>query len=374
MTSEQDIDMADSTQDPRTVGADADGVQDNNNDNGPLDTGITSPSETSEPKDDTLTSSDTLTSTQGSCSLRSCYAPDVGCLDGNTSYDECDDWNGATEERDTEISGRRPAWTGRSLGATDLEVVAAHRRPRLVAVVGAHNAGKTTALATYFLAIRKGYRPVDDRFAGSFTLLGWHAITRHFDFPTSGSRSFPPHTSSAANRSPALLHLRLATQAGRHRDLLFTDVPGEWFEEWAVDISAVEGAQWIAERADLFVVMSDSDALSGNKRGLALNNYRMLASRVGSTADGRPVIPVRAKADIDVPSNIAERLQDVDNRLFGSEARPLSVLAKRGSVPLLEALDEAIKLALAPRHISPREHPRYRDPFLDFSSPRMVAA
>ena len=313
-------------------------------------------------------------SVQGGCSRGHCYAPDTGCLDGHASHDDCTHWGGGTEERGPETSGQRPTWTGHSLGATDLEVVAAHRRPRLVAVVGAAGVGKTTALATYFLALRKGHRPHGMRFAGSFTLLGWHAVTRHLGFPPSGSRGFPPHTTSSADRSPALLHLRLATPAGQHQDLLFSDVPGEWFEEWAIEASAAEGAQWIAERADLFVVMSDSGALAGADRGIACNNYNNIASRVSSAAGGRPVIPVRAKADIDVPLDIVERLRDVDLRLFGCEAQPLSVLAERGSVPLLGALDDVTGLVLAQRGFSPQVRQPYGDPFLDFSSLQMVPA
>lgn len=311
---------------------------------------------------------------KGRCARKHCYAPGTNCVDGHMSHNECTHWDGGTEEPAPGTLSQRPAWSGLSLGATDLEVVAVHRRPRLVAVVGAANAGKTTALATYFLALRKGHRPLDMRFAGSFTLLGWHAVTRHLGFPPAGSHSFPPHTTSSADRSPALLHLRLATQAGQHQDLLFSDVPGEWFEEWAYEASAVEGAQWLAERADLFVVMSDSAALAGTDRGSARNNYRALADRVKTAAGDRPVIPVRTKADIDVPPNIVQRLRDVDLQLFGREAQPLSVLAERDSVPPLRVLDDITGLALALRAFSSQRRQLHGDPFLDFSSPQMVTA
>ena len=313
-------------------------------------------------------------SAQGGCSRTHCYAPDTGCLDGHTSHDDCDHWDGGTAERAPGTPRQRPTWTGHSLGATDLEIVAGHRRPRLVAVVGAAGVGKTTALATYFLALRKGHRPLNMRFAGSFTLLGWHSVTRHLSFPPEGSRGFPPHTTSSADRSPALLHLRLAAPAGQHQDLLFSDVPGEWFEEWAFEASAAEGAQWIAERADLFVVMSDSAALAGADRGIACSNYRTIASRVSSAAGDRPVVPVRAKADIDVLPNIVKRLRDVDRQMFGREAEPLSVLAERGSFPPLEALDRITGLALARRGVSSPPRQPHGDPFLDFSSPRVVTA
>ena len=373
MTSDGPANVADSAQDPGADEVYGSNVPDRD-DGRSLEPDTSGLAEVLTPGDNEPVDSVGPVSAGGGCSRRHCYAPDIPCLDGNTSHGDCADWSGGTQARSPEISGQRPTWTGHSLGATDLEVVTSHRRPRLVAVVGASGVGKTTALATYFLALRKGHRPADMRFAGSFTLLGWHAVTRHLGFPPSGSRGFPPHTTSSAGRSPALLHLRLATQTGHRQDLLFTDVPGEWFEEWAIDTSAAEGAQWIAERADLFVVMSDSDALAGAERGIACSNYTNLAIRVSSAAEGRYVVPVRAKADIDVPSNIVERLRYVDRRWFGCESRPLSVLAERGSDPMLGALDYVTGLALAPRALSPQIRQTYGDSFLDYSSPLMSTA
>ncbi len=373
MTTERAGDAADSAQDP--VADEVGGSDVPARDHGrSLEPGASSRPDVLSPRGNEPVGSIQPVSAGGRCTRQHCYAPDMGCLDGNDSYRECSDWNGGTPAHVPELSGRRPTWTGRSLGTTDLEVVTAHRRARLVAVIGAAGVGKTTALATYFLALRKGRRPADMRFAGSFTLLGWHAITRHLGFPPSGSRRFPPHTTSSDVRSPALLHLRLVAQWGQRQDLLFTDVPGEWFEEWAFDASAVEGAQWIAERADLFVVMSDSDALAGPERGMACSNYSILASRVHSVADGRSVVPVRAKADIEVPPNIVERLRNIDRRLFACEARPLSALADRGSDPLLGALDYVTGLALAPSGLSPQGRQPYGDPFLDFPGPLRVTA
>ena len=306
----------------------------------------------------------------GECSHQDCDAPGSGCVDGSTHYDDCVHWTGQKGTHAPGNSGRRLAWTGSSFGTTDLEVVTAHRRVRLVAVVGAFAVGKTTALATYFLAIRKGFKPAGMRFAGSFTFLGWHAVTRHLAFPPSGSRKFPAHTTSAAGLSAAFLHLRLATQSGQHKDILFTDVPGEWFEAWAVEASAGEGAQWIAKHADLFVVMSDSAALAGPERGKTCNDYKMLANRVKSAAGDRLVIPVRAKSDINVRPDILNRLQDTNRYLFGREAQSLSALAQRGSMPQIEAFNEITESAVVPRSLSLQERQLYQDPFLDFTSPQ----
>ena len=308
-----------------------------------------------------------------SCSREHCYAPDAACVDGNSHYQDCDDWSGGAGARTAEPSGQRPTWSGHALGAVDLEVVTALRRPRLVAIAGAAGAGKTSALATYFLAIRKGHQPGGLAFSGSFTLIGWHSVARHLSFPPAGSRGFPPHTTSSGGRSPALLHLRLANPSGGHADLLLTDVPGEWFEEWAFDSSAASGAQWIAERADVFAVMSDSVALSGADRGVACSNYGALADRVSSVAAGRQAIPIRAKADVEVPDGIRSRLQGIDQRAFGMEAHPLSVVVAGQSQPVIGVLDDLVVAAVVPRLAKRQPRPAYGDPFLDMSSSEMTS-
>lgn len=310
----------------------------------------------------------------GTCARRHCFAPDAGCLDGNSSFHECGDWGGGSGQATADESGERPIWTGQSLGAVDLEVVTAVSRARLIAVVGAADAGKTSALATYFLAMRRGHLPGGLRFAGSYTLLGWHAVARHLGFPPSGSRGFPPHTTSSAGRSPALLHLRLATASDDLVDLLLTDVPGEWFEEWAYDSSTAAGAGWIADRADVFALLSDSVALGGPDRGVACSNYGTLAARVSSVAHRRPVIPLRAKADVAVPDEMLVRLEEIDRRSFGRTAAPLSVITEGAEPPDIAVLDDLVRTALAPRNLATPDRRRFGDPFLDLVSSEMATA
>ena len=312
-----------------------------------------------------------LTAPGSGCSRVHCFAPDTGCLDGSLEFADCHHWEAIDTAAANESAGERPPWSGHALGAVDLEVVTAPSRGRLVAIVGAPKAGKTTALATYFIRLRRGYRPSGYTFAGSYTLLGWAAVARHLGFPPAGSRSFPPYTTSAGERSPALLHVRLAKEGGPVSDLFLTDVPGEWFEEWAFDATSVNGAGWIADRADLFVVLSDSEALVGEDRGVARTNYIALASRVASETRGRPVIPIRAKADVEIPPEVDEDLARHDRRLFGSAARKLSVVSG-GESPLLEPLDELTRVALAPQRIKLPAASSTGNPFLDYRSAELA--
>ena len=148
--------------------------------------------------------------------------------------------------------------------------------------------------------------------------------------------------------------------------MYFTDVPGEWFEEWAFEANDAPGAQWIADRADLFVVLSDSDALAGPDRGLARSSYQALASRVSSVAGAREVYPVRAKADLSVPDAISRALEADRHRILRVAAAPLSVVAGSLVPDPLHPLDEVIRKVTAPRRLARHEATQPSDPFLGF--------
>ena len=304
-------------------------------------------------------------STGTECRNKYCFASDTPCHLGHLDLTACDNWQPIRARRAApSTDGFRPPWSGLALGSADLSAVAGSGRPRVVALVGAPNAGKTSALAAYFIGLRRGYATGGLSFAGSFTLLGWDQIAHHAEWPPSGSRGFPPHTTSG--RSPALLHIRLASDTRGFYDVYFTDVPGEWFQEWAFEANDAPGAQWIADRADLFVVLSDSDALAGPDRGLARNSYQTLASRVSSVANGREVYPVRAKADLSVPDAISQALEQTDTRLFGVAATPMSVVAGSSVPDPLHPLDEMIRKVTAHRCLARDEATRSSDPFLGF--------
>ncbi len=317
-------------------------------------------------------SAERSTGGQAVCRNQYCFAPDTPCHLGDANLVDCDNWQ-AQGQSDVAVSveGDRPPWSGLALGSVDVTAVAATRRARMVALVGAADAGKTSALAAYFIGLRRGHVTDGLGFAGSYTLLGWDQIAHHAEFPPTGSRGFPPHTT--VGRSPALLHIRLGDRPGNFADVLFTDVPGEWFEEWAFEADGHPGAQWIADRADVFVLLSDAGALGGSERGSARSAYQALASRVASVAGGRAVYPVRAKADLEVPEAIEDALERTDTSYFGRSATPLSVIAGTKVRDALEPLDEIIRLATAPRPLTGQGVGRSSDPFLGFGHDRISA-
>lgn len=287
------------------------------------------------------------------CSRENCWAPETPCVLGELNG--CEHFTSpAAEVVEKEVSeGQRVPWSGLALGLADLFPVAALGRPHVVGIVGAAGAGKTTLLAAHWVAARRGLGEHSKEFAGSYSLMGWHQIARHLQWQPYGS-GFPPHTSASDERSPALLHIAYAdTEAGgeqRRRHLLFTDAPGEWFSRWAEEPALAEGAQWMADHADSFLLLADGEALAGPERGQVRANYQSLAIRLHTAAGGRPVLPILTKADVDVPEQIFEAVNKVNRRLFGIDALEVSAHDPKKHASIVEPVDLAVRAALVPRY------------------------
>jgi hypothetical protein len=185
----------------------------------------------------------------------------------------------------------------------------------LVAIVGPENAGKTTLLGCWYLLLGRGsVGDASRRFAGSYSLTGWEAVANALRWTAGWSPdnhpSFPPHTTSREGRAPGLLHLSFRSGDGRLRDYAFADAPGLWFQKWAVNRDAVEaqGAGWIAENADAFLIVADCDALAGPNKGPARGAFQLLARRLAGERGERPVALVWTKADVSISSEMRETI------------------------------------------------------------------
>lgn len=285
--------------------------------------------------------------TGSECSRPTCFAPDTPCILGLDEGCDALATSPADADETYESSGRALPWSGLALGLSDLFPIVATARPHIIGIVGAAGAGKTTLLAAHWVAARRGIGSYGRGFAGSYTLSGWHQIARHLQWIPWGS-GFPPHTSAVNERSPALLHFGLNSPGQPPKQLLYTDAPGEWFTQWAEEPGEAEGARWVADHADAFVLLADSDALSGPNRGVARAEYESLANQLATAAQERPVVPVLAKADIPVPGPIASFLTNLNKRLFGQETVLVSVKSNAFR-PITAPIDQGVEAALAGR-------------------------
>lgn len=286
------------------------------------------------------------------CSRDTCFAPESTCDLGFLDRASCPGWKGRNEA--AAAPGEEATdelllpWSGSAVGLVDLGFVAGRTKPLVVGIVGPQNAGKTTLLAAWYLLIGRGLTGSDQRrFAGSYSLAGWEAVASTLRLHPGKQPSFPPHTTSRAGRAPGLLHLAFRNTNGEIRGYTFTDAPGEWFHKWAVNRGAVdgEGARWVAEHADLFLLIADREALSGPNMGSARGSLQLLARRLAAERGGRPVAHVWTKSDVAIAPEMEEAVRDAvlgpmpDAREFSVSIVPSAHDVSDKGQGLLELLD-----------------------------------
>ncbi|UEM24362.1 GTPase domain-containing protein (plasmid) [Skermanella mucosa] len=217
------------------------------------------------------------------------------------------------EEHDVTTDGIVLPWSGSALGLVDLGFVAGGAKPLVVGIAGPQAAGKTTLLAAWYLLLGRGQATTGSRrFAGSYSIAGWEAIAGSLRWSPGQAAAFPPHTTSRGGRVPGLLHLAFREADGRLRAYLLADAPGEWFQKWAVNRDAPdgEGARWVADHADVFLLVADREALSGPTMGTARGAFQNLARRLGTECRERPVALVWTKADVEIAPEMEKAVRD----------------------------------------------------------------
>jgi len=293
----------------------------------------------------------------GKCSKEGCDET-IDCVEGCPERSECEFWDSDDLKVDNSAvldELNRVPWHGGSLVEHDINLISTHRRPYLVALIGPHDAGKTTYLAALHLLCCRQKLNQDLNFAGSLTLLGWERIVASMKYPTPGnpSPSYPPHTSHSAERTPGMLHYSFRTDCGNKRDLLFTDAPGEWFSNWANDPTnpKSEGAAWTVKHADSFLFFVDRDSLSNNpknEKGVARNQIESLAARLAEHRGSRSVGVIWSKSDIEISETIKTSVwATLKNEMPDAQHFHTTITPKNGVVdeitnPLIESFSFAI--------------------------------
>lgn len=244
--------------------------------------------------------------------LQDCNDELVGCIIG--SYDSFKDCPYKTQTTESDKGskteeGEEPEkyvfpWTGNVFGETDLKIITTHRTPTIIGLVGSSNAGKTSALTALFLLLRKGLSIKGYSFSGSYTLNGWENLASFLTFTSGNKIEWPPHTSRNAGRVPGLLHLSFINKNQQTEDILFTDAPGEWFSDWAVDEKTTsKGAKWINDFADAFILFSDCEAFN-KSIGDARRELKAISGRMSKYNKNRPLALVWSKSDIEVSKEL----------------------------------------------------------------------
>ena len=313
------------------------------------------------------------------CPNQTCFVPDTGCALGHMDRSKCPVW---TTRASTTADAATPGdevllpWPGTALGLADVGFVVGRAKPLVVGIFGAENAGKTTLLAAWYLLLGRGLISNEGRkFAGSYSLAGWEAVANALRWGPGHAPTFPPHTTSRGGRAPGLLHLAFR-HGERLKEYLFADAPGEWFGKWAVNRDAKEavGAAWLAEHADVFLLMADREALAGSHMGSARSGLQLLATRVAAELKGRPVALVWSKSDVPISSEIEDGIRVVaKNQLAGLTEFSVSVIAAEEQADTGSGLIETLNWVLSARRptiLLPEPASNNTDPLFLFGSTR----
>jgi hypothetical protein len=264
---------------------------------------------------------------KSSCKQPGCHAGQTGiCCLGESNPSTCKEFKGEKEKERSEPTNNLHEesmfiqWSGEALGLDDLAPLAMQRSLSLIAVIGAEDSGKTTALASLYMILRNGILPDGYSFSGSYTLSGWERLAYFLTLKGDNEFEFPPHTPSNEARTPGLLHLSFSDKQNRRKELVFTDAPGEWFSEWAINEQSPKaaGARWINQNADFFLLFIDCQKLFGSEKGIARREMISIAQRIRNNATSRPVGVVWAKADIQVNEQLRSEIQNQVDKLYSN--------------------------------------------------------
>lgn len=313
----------------------------------------------------------------GKCSKEGCY-PEIRCKLGESQKKNCENWENNekddvnnTEGIPNEENSYLLTWSGNSMGLDDVSMLSERSEPILVGSIGPENSGKTTFLGLLYLLLTNGNSLEDWGFSHSYSLLGWEYIANYLRYQADNNPEFPPHTTSFEGRKVGLLHLGLKNDNVLN-DLLLTDVPGEWFTNWAIDVKGgnVGNAPWIHEKSQGFYFLIDCEGLK-NKPGKYRNNTLSLIHRFSNSLRGRPVAVLWSKADVleDVKKPIENVIRNELENFQNYKEFRVSVYKDEGfHEMILESLGWLLQNILNPKSVDQIEIPTMdsRDLFIFF--------
>jgi hypothetical protein len=156
----------------------------------------------------------------------------------------------------------------------DLRELLRAELPRVVALVGEQQAGKTTLLASLYDCYCKGSF-AGLRFAGSRTLTGF--AKRHHLALLSSGRTVPTTPRTSRDEPVSFFHLALSpTAGGRPEHLVISDRSGEAFEAARVDTSLVSELIEVRQAQRVCFLLDGGRMLSNDQRAGYARRFRQM--------------------------------------------------------------------------------------------------
>jgi hypothetical protein len=219
-----------------------------------------------------------------------------------------------------EFSGRRFR-AGMELGREDAAVMMARQYTYVIGIVGPTNSGKTCFLVSMYLKLSHAGVLPPFRFAGSSTLNGFEERSRH---AREWSDAKLPDTLADRTvlqdpRQPGLLHLCLQAQHDEESELLnvlFTDLPGEWFTRAVGHAEDADRLQFL-KRADGLILIVDGARLSNkDERNGEVYFTQVLLHRLKETVEvdvSVPLVVLISKCDLFDATDVHNSVKQIEH-------------------------------------------------------------
>lgn len=214
-----------------------------------------------------------------------------------------------------------PIWPGTEIGLSDVERIMRSSYTQLIGILGLSDVGKTCFLSSLFLKACSTTQPLNTfMFGGSKTLLGFEERalrTRMWD-DSNIPDTLADRTTLQDPRNPGFLHLKLAYRSSPTRpfDVIFTDLPGEWFRELCVNLASASRLEFL-KRADSLILIIDAERLiDPSRRHSHIYMTKLLLARIRENIEPVleiPIVLAISKSDVlGKPLNTATKINGVD--------------------------------------------------------------
>jgi bifunctional DNA-binding transcriptional regulator/antitoxin component of YhaV-PrlF toxin-antitoxin module len=270
---------------------------------------------------------ETNTSQEHSCTNENCTVSDTGvCILNHEDFiNDCPDYSVSNSKPDIpptglaenvleeeispsieELSLERQFWPGNEMGRTEVEELMLCTYGYLIGLIGLSGVGKTCFLISLYLKACSEHFPLKNFcFAGSKTLPGLEERsirTREWEDGKIPDQ-LADHTILQDPRQPGFIHFEFVAKNNRKNkyNLLFTDLPGEWFRKLIIDSTDGDRLQFL-KRADGLILFIDGEKLNDpSKKHMELDQAGTLIRRLKETIgikEGTPLEIVVSKADV----------------------------------------------------------------------------
>lgn len=215
-----------------------------------------------------------------------------------------------------------------SLTPDALREACAGRFFRMVAILGAPDAGKTAILVSLYLLLSRdslnGFR-----YADSLSLLAFDEISRGARRWNQGA---PPeqmtnHTEPPDHRTAGFLHLRLSnTKSELTHDVLLPDLPGEWSNSF-IDSNRTDRLLFLRAADVIWLMVDGRELIELSTRQQVLHRTSLLLQRIseffGPTVP--PVFVVISHKDLGNPPDASIKKLEAEAQRFHVAAKIMQV-------------------------------------------------